>query len=248
MLCKYGCGNDAVRIFKDGSGCCSNNVAKCPTLRKKFSEENKTREVKGCKVKGFKQPKQQCSICSKQVSVGNFAKHFKWCSGEGQDKQTCVICGKVFHSWDRPKTCSPECLSVHQSKRLTEMYNDGTKTPYGGSGSRKVYHSDLHGDIKVMSSYEYEACHIFDKWHKNKDIAFWEYTKDRFSYLDEVGKKRTYFPDFKVFRLNGSCYYVETKGFQQERDEFKWRAVREQGHELQTWFSEDIMKYKDNKD
>lgn len=40
ILCKYGCGNIAKFQLKNGSMCCSKNPASCPSIRKKFSENN----------------------------------------------------------------------------------------------------------------------------------------------------------------------------------------------------------------
>ena len=249
MQCEYGCGNEANHVYKNGKRCCSSNIAKCPTFRTKFSEENKARNKAGCIVSGFIQPKKQCHNCLKLVSAGNLPKHVKWCEGKGADCHTCKICNSEFRSRSRdPKTCSAVCFSVYQSQKTSMMYSTGVKSPYGGAGAKKIYHSKLHGAIKVMSSYEYDACGIFDQWYESQKIKFWEYTKDKFSYLDETGKLRTYFPDFKVFNLDGTSFYVETKGFQTERDLHKWQAVRDQGHELRVWFGEHIMNYKDNKD
>jgi hypothetical protein len=39
MLCKYGCGQEALFIQKDGMGCCSDKWCKCPVKRKKRSED-----------------------------------------------------------------------------------------------------------------------------------------------------------------------------------------------------------------
>ena len=33
--CKYGCNQPGIKQFKDGSWCCSSNVAKCPEIKKK---------------------------------------------------------------------------------------------------------------------------------------------------------------------------------------------------------------------
>jgi hypothetical protein len=157
--------------------------------------------------------------CLKEISSGNFSKHHNWCIGKGKDKHNCVVCNKLYYVWSKIKTCSDKCLSEHQSNRMKKLYSEGFKIPYGGSGNRKIYNSILHGNIPVMSSYEYDACEIFDIWYNVGKIKYWEYTRDKFSYLDEIGTKRTYFPDFKIFNLDGSYYYIETKGFNRQAQE-----------------------------
>jgi hypothetical protein len=89
---------------------------------------------------------------------------------------------------------------------------------------------------------------VFDSWLVAGKIKYWEYTNDRFSYLDETGTERTYFPDFKIINLDGSFYYLETKGFEKVRDSFKWNSLRDRGISLEVWFKDDIVKHMDDKD
>jgi hypothetical protein len=42
-LCKYGCGQEGIKQYNDGSWCCSNHYNQCPVLRKKNSESQKGR-------------------------------------------------------------------------------------------------------------------------------------------------------------------------------------------------------------
>lgn len=246
-MCCYGCGLEAVYTFKNGKRCCSLVKSKCPVHRNKTINSNKSRP----KVKDRKYSTKPCPCCSKDVPTNNFNKHVKWCEGNGKDRRECEVCGKTFHSWGA-KTCSTECfktlLSAKATLSMTEAYATGTRLPYGGAGARSVVNTKLHGQITVLSSYEVEVCGILDDWHDRGIIKHWDYTPDRFKYLDECGKQRTYFPDFKITENDGSFYYLETKGFMQIRDQYKWDAVKQQGYSLDVWFLDNIRQHKNNKD
>ena len=87
-------------------------------------------------------------------------------------------------------------------------------------------------------------CKILDSWKFENQIKDWEYTKDRIVY-EYNGKKSTYLLDFKVFKNDGSYYYLEIKGYQINRDLAKWNETVKQGHELFIWFEKDI-KYNES--
>lgn len=246
-LCAYGCGNVATHTFKNGTKSCSTNPSKCDAVRKRLVEFQKT-NVTPCNTKGFKQPRTTCSICGKDVTNANFAKHFNACSGNGKlQSKICEVCHAMFESYNlNQATCSVGCRNVHLKTVVAGQYATGTRKPAGYTKKSCYYESDTHGKIKLMSSYEYDVCVILDGWLKSGKIDWWDYTNDRFTYLDKCKKPRTYFPDFKVF--GNSIYYIESKGFETENDSYKWDAVRKQGFELQVWFKDDIDGYKDNKD
>jgi len=46
--------------------------------------------------------------------------------------------------------------------------------------------------------------------------------------------------DFKIYENDGSFYYLETKGYQTDKDLAKWGETRKQGHKLVVWFEKDI--------
>jgi len=242
--CCYGCGNDVKFTFKNGKKCCSENRCKCPVISAKISDSNRTRTPPS----GHKLPTKECPSCHKEFSGGNFEKHLKACIGEGKKKvHTCKVCEKEFTSYGNPKTCSKVCRNAWLKTKTANMYATGEKVPVGYTKKTCYYESETHGKIKLMSSYELDTCFILDKWLSSGRIKFWEYTKDRFSYYDADKKRRTYFPDFKVF-LEDSVYYIETKGFEIDNDSYKWNAVKQQGHTLEVWFGDIISQHKDNKD
>lgn len=244
-ICDYGCNQEGKFQLKNGKWSCSQRIWDCHGLRKKLKHSS---SKSACTKSGWKQPTKECSICGKNVSAGNHAKHEKACRGDGK-KQTrkCKVCSRKFLSYYAQVTCSMECRDVWLSIQTKEQYRNGRK-PCGYRKNTFVYESVNQGTLKVMSSYEFAACQIFDQWLDKGKIKSWEYTTDSFSYTDENGDDRTYFPDFKIFPYDEQPYYVETKGFETIRDQFKWAAVQESGFELQVWFEDDISEHTDDKD
>ena len=241
-LCCYGCKQPATYTFKNGKKCCSTSRSGCPVYKDKQRITNQ--KMTGMKKNvSFK----VCPNCEKEIATNNFKKHLNWCNGEGKDKKFCVECGSVFYSFDDIKTCSSKCRNSLLSRLVSEQYASGKKKPFGGNGCRKSVSTSI-GNLTVLSSYEAEACIIFDSWLAANKILRWEYTVDTFKYLDENGIERTYFPDFKITKLDGEFYYLETKGFQTIRDTFKWNSVKQQGFDIEVWFKDDIDQHKDNKD
>jgi len=74
-VCFY-CGKNAFYRFKNGKLCCSNNVSKCPTVRKINSEKNK---FKFCKIEHAKRKAEGGPICA--CDCGN---RTKWNKDKGE--------------------------------------------------------------------------------------------------------------------------------------------------------------------
>ena len=74
-----------------------------------------------------------------------------------------------------------------------------------------------------------------------KLISKWEYTNDRVKYVGVDGKLHNYLIDFKVWGMDDSYYYIETKGYKRENDELKWKSLRERGDILYVWYNEEIL-------
>lgn len=199
--------------------------------------------------KGFKQPREECEFCHLTFSRGNIAKHKTKCSGNGaQNSLNCKSCGNIFVAYGKPSSMSMACRNVWLSKKAKDMYATGCRTPIGYTKRSQIYTSKTNGSIKVMSSYEYDACLIFDDWLEAGKISKWEYTKDKFTYIDVDKIQRTYFPDFKIYTDEDNFYYIETKGFKTLNDECKWKAIRDLGLRIEIWFGDDINQHKSNKD
>ncbi len=166
----------------------------------------------------------------------------------------CKICKNLFSTTNRKskKFCSPVCHGKYSARVVKKeksydsekrsiaarkAYADGKNYVAGGTTKWLNYKS-----IKVQGTYELRTCFILDSWKEKGLIIDWQYTNDRFPYIDIEGKYRTYILDFKVFNLDDSFYYIETKGFERENDKLKWKAVRDLGIKLLVWFNEDIKK------
>lgn len=61
----------------------------------------------------------------------------------------------------------------------------------------------------------------------NKSKLLWMYEPEKFPWIPEA-EKRTYTPDFKVQRKDGSYFYIEYKGFFKYEDRKKMLAIKAQ--------------------
>lgn len=220
-ICEY-CKNEHTGEYTSGRFC----SLKCS---KGFSTKDKREEINkriSDKLKGktkISLVKKICEYCENEFEVKRNRKNQKCCS-----RRCSTI--KRFRGI---KLDEPARRKI--SEGVKKSYIDGKKV-YGG----KTKWIDYNG-IKVQGSYEYRSCFIFDRWKKEGKIKNWEYTNDRISYTFK-GELSTYLIDFKIIRNDNSFYYIETKGYQTEKDLVKWNELRDQGFELVVWFESDIKK------
>ena len=86
----------------------------------------------------------------------------------------------------------------------------------------------LHRGQKMSSGAEVK----FAEWMDKNEI-FWVYEPDHYKY---VLPDRKYTPDFKVNRHDGSCFYVEYKGYLRPEDRTKMKAFKESHPEVDIRF------------
>ena len=166
-----------------------------------------------------------------------------------RDERECLTCKTKFYCyhWKIKKYCSLHC-AVRDRDRLESISNTRKKLFAKGklkiTGGVTKWHSvsSLKGVIKVQGSYEVRMCKVLDTWVLKSKILFWEYTNDRIMYIGEDKKEHSYLLDFKIYRLDGTFYYIETKGYEVEKDRLKWKSVKEQGLELEVWFEKEIKE------
>ena len=75
----------------------------------------------------------------------------------------------------------------------------------------------------------------FAKDLTHKEIT-WQYEPTRIPWMPAPVKERTYTPDFKIVREDGSIFFVEFKGFLRPGDKTKMRAVKKQHPEIDIRF------------
>lgn len=165
--------------------------------------------------------------------------------------RTCKTCEATFEykigskqrKENDKKYCSLLCLV--QSPEYREKARKSTLNAY--ANGKPVFGGTTtwipYKEIKVQGSYEYRTCAILDHWKTAGKIRDWEYTNDRFDYVDLTGAPHKYLVDFKIYNIDNSIYYIETKGWIRPVDQLKWDAVRNQGIRLDIWFLSDIEKH-----
>lgn len=164
-------------------------------------------------------------------------KNCKWCNieftVEFNHRGTKYCSGSCRQKYRASSKTSEEWSSFHK-----KLYAEGKNFVAGGTTKWYDYKN-----IRVQGTYELRTCRILDSMLERNEILKWEYTKDRFTYIGIDCKEHMYLLDFKVYRLDNSFYYLETKGWIHENDPLKWEAVREKGHELIIWRDKDIKQF-----
>lgn len=82
-------------------------------------------------------------------------------------------------------------------------------------GIRKERAPDL-GDIVFRSSWERNFARILKLWEKRRKILAWFYEIDRFTFPIKRGTTSD-LPDFKIFECTGKHYYLEVKGWMDDK-------------------------------
>lgn len=213
-----------------------------------------------------------CPLCKKEYSKNGISTHIWRIHGEGKNHKAgkpkghqAWNKGLTKEMDERVKINSENCSKTSLEKykngyvhpNSTEEYwskerrdrhsktmSESLKLQYKNGRNAKGGYTEYlnYNGVKVQGTYEFRMCKVLDKMKDQGYIIGWEYTKDRFPYVDEDGNSRTYLLDFKVFNNDGTFYYVETKGFIRKNDELKWKAVRDLGFRLDVLFDEDIKK------
>lgn len=194
--------------------------------------------------------------CAKSFSTKNKRKEINEKISKTLTKEPyiriCKGCKEEFKTKKKHQIyCSSDCVNLYVNtgrtpseetrKKLSlatkKSYKEG-KQVYGGTSKWYDYKN-----IRVQGTYELRTCKILDKWKEQGKIKDWEYTNDRVQYIGVDEKKHTYLLDFKVFENNNSFYYLETKGWEDDNDKLKWKAVENNGDKLKVWFNKDISEY-----
>lgn len=203
-ICDFGCDQPAIKYFRSTKRwCCSESVNRCPAKRKRDSQ------VKS----GKKNPKQSARM--KGLTPWN--KGIKMPSGTGlKISKTLKASPNVT---GRAKSQEKEEL---RKKKISESAKRNKRSGgyrVGSGRSRGCwYESKFAGKVYLDSSWEL----AYAKWLDLNQVK-WQRCKNKFDYEFD-GKKSNYIPDFYLIDLN---LFVEIKGYVTERDQAKWKSIRE---------------------
>jgi hypothetical protein len=164
-----------------------------------------------------------CKYCNKEIETKNSNKQF--CSG------SCV----TKYSWEAGKFNHIN-RSELATKSNIKAYKNGRKV--SGGNTKWIPYKN----IKVQGTYELRTCIILDKLKELDLIKDWSYTNDRIIYEHKDKSLHTYLLDFKVIKNNDKIQYIETKGYEQEKDFYKWKSARASGLVLKIWKLQRIQK------
>lgn len=132
---------------------------------------------------------------------------------EGRVHKISEETSKKFSSHKRPHT--EQSLSRLRSSMKKAVENNPDS--YKGLGAGRVKKEICSNGMNVLGKWEVSFVEFCIK--NNMPI---EQPKIPFPYKDETGYERNYFPDFYLPEYN---IYVEVKGYQQIRDQYKWWAL-----------------------
>jgi hypothetical protein len=80
-------------------------------------------------------------------------------------------------------------------------------------------------NIYFRSRWEYNYSLILEEMKEKGEIKYWEHEPETFWFEAIMRGTRSYLPDFKIHRNDGSIYYVEVKGWMDSRSKTKLRRM-----------------------
>jgi hypothetical protein len=102
-------------------------------------------------------------------------------------------------------------------------FMDGSSSPYSRTKSGR--RADL-GDQFFRSSWEANYARFLNMLVNQGEVARWEFEPDTFWFEQIRRGVRSYTPDFKVWRHDGSFYYVEVKGWMDPKSKTKLKRMK----------------------
>ena len=180
---------------------CSKKCSMVNIQKDIFSKKNKTKNIEcfNCKklltVSLMRNNKICCEDCKLILHPSRFSK-------AKYENRKCILCGKYFEckSCRKLVTCSRSCFKKHQSNILTGK--TGGPRVHGGRGKFSYYIKKNGEQIYCQSSYELDACKIFDFLDLD-----WDRNTKGFPYISLDGKSRNYYPDFYI---NGYDFFCQS--------------------------------------
>ena len=233
MICDFGCGRIAIKLFKSGRYCCSNATSSCKAMKLKNNTNSNT--VKNYEEINWQRMQQeynnglsQRELCKKygfpDSVIQRAVKDDKFVSRSRSD-------AAKLDAIKNPKTHSEE-FKKSQSKNIIKRYEEGWM-PKAGRCKKYKHISPIAGEVYLDGTWELAVA----KWLDSKEYN-WKRNTTRFLYTNLKGGKSHYTPDFWVAELNG---YLEVKGYETELDRCKWAQFTEP---LTVWKKKELTEMK----
>lgn len=215
MFCDYGCGNIANYTLKNGKHCCSSNIAKCPSIRKRIKEnhanskeiyKNLPDTVKE-RMKWNKGKTKETDIRVKEQAERTQEKYKK---------------GILKPSFTGRKHTEETKQKISKNTSRFYNYNADRKSGRGKKGYYKGYWCDS----------TYELAYIIYCLDNNIII---KRNKEYFEY-EYNGNLHRYYPDFIV-----NDTIIEIKGYADDKLRYKEEALKISGKKYKILFYEDLQ-------
>lgn len=204
MQCSYGCGQKAIKQFKNGQWCCSEFLSQCPINRQKNQEAHKGKTPNWKEPPGHK---------NKGKTPHNKGKTYEELYGAHRAKE---IKEKQEKNHDRFNINIDPITEQGRKEKLSKIAKDrgfGGYVKGSGRGKKTWYMSKIAGRVFLDSSYELAYVLWLDEQEKP-----WKRNLIKFPYHWE-GEIRYYIPDFYLIDED---VYVEIKGYETDKDKAKW--------------------------
>lgn len=149
-------------------------------------------------------------------------KNSNWQGGISRTSRTCILCGvgfdiptKELKRGQAGKFCSMKCYMASATDQRFPRHN------HYASGRR----ADLK-NIFFRSSWEANWARYLNFLVAIRDIKSWEFEPDTFWFEKIRRGVRSYTPDFKITRIDGSIFYQEVKGYMDARSSTKLKRMK----------------------
>lgn len=214
-LCDFGCGQLAVKQFKNGKHCCSIATSSCPSMRARNKE--KLKELRKNKGNSFwknghpRGSKNGTSLKGKtwQEIYGDRAEF---------EKNKRIQSSLGNHSYNKWSPEKKREHAIRARERILKRYENGWM-PKAGRCKKYKHVSPIAGEVYVDGTWEL----LVAQWLDNCGYE-WKRNTKRFPYTNPDGKLSHYTPDFWVKELGG---YLEIKGYETSLDRCKWSQFTE---------------------
>jgi hypothetical protein len=190
---------------KDVSKYCCKDCADKSKIGTKLSEATIEKMKNTVLIKNQNKPKKEkfCEYCHKKIKLSS------------------EYCQQHKHHTEGFKKAR-----IKQSKTMTGIMPKNMNMP-GKYGNIKRGYYDINGKtIFLRSKWEANYALYLDFLIKAKQIKSWEYEKDNFIFHKIQSGTRSYRPDFKIIKPNGSIEYHEVKGYMDAKSKTKLKRMK----------------------